>query len=341
MNKRRVILMVAAWLALAASAYADAVIKTEGQAMGDVVEMTALEVTVEQGGVRTKVPVNEIRAVRYSEEPARLNTARTAIEDGRYEEAVTGLETIKVADLKRAEIKQDVLFYTALAKAYIALAGSDSKAATEARDLMFEFAKANRGSYHYFKACETIGDLDAALGDNESARKFYEQLAQAPWPDYKMRAGVAIGRTLLAEGKADEALESFQSVLDTEATGESATRQRLAGTLGKARCLAEAGQSDEAVKLIDEVIAQSSPEDVDLNAQAYNALGVAHRKAGRAKDALLAFLHVDVLYFTSPKEHIEALENLVELWEQVQQPERADKARGTLQERYNKSPRSN
>jgi hypothetical protein len=62
------------------------------------------------------------------------------------------------------------------------------------------------------------------------------------------------------------------------------------------------------------------------------------RKAGRTKEALLAFLHVDVLYFTTPEAHAEALANLAELWEEVQKPERAVKARQVLQERYGSSP---
>ena len=341
MYKRRLILAIAAWLCVSAAVRADSIVKSDGQSTGDVVEMTAEEVTIELRGKRTKVPVNQIQAVRYSEEPARLNTARQAIKAGRYEDAVTGLETIKVDEIKRAEVKQDVQFYTALAMARIALAGTDSKVLVEARDKMFDFAKKNRLSYHFFEACEVLGDLYVAGEEHEEARGFYNQLAQAPWPDYKMRAGVALGRALLAEGKAEEALFSFEEVLKTEAQGESADLQRLAATLGKARCLAEAGQSDEAVKLVNGVIAKANTEEVQLHARAYNALGMAHRKAGRAQDALLAYLHVTELYFTSPKEHIEALENLVELWNEVHQPERADKARDLLQERYNRSPRSN
>ena len=144
----------------------------------------------------------------------------------------------------------------------------------------------------------------------------------------------------MAEGKTDDALQCFQTVLDIEAAGESAGRQRLAATLGRARCLAEAGESDQAVKLVQDVVAKADPEEAKLYAQAYNALGLAHRKAGRTQDALLAYLRVDVLYFTSPNEHVEALENLVELWEQVQRPERADEATQILQERYGRSPRS-
>jgi tetratricopeptide (TPR) repeat protein len=342
MNQRRVVLLAAVWLALGALARGDVVIKVEGQSMGDVVQTSATEVTLQARGssAQTKIPVNEIRIIRYSDEPARLTSARTAIEAGRNEDAVTGLEGIDVADIRRQEIREDVAFFTALAKARIALAGADQEAVVEAGKLMAAFVKNSPGSYHYYQACEVLGDLYVAVGQYAAARSFYGQVAQAPWADYQMRAAVALGRALLAEGKTDDALGSFEKVLAIEGTGESATEQRLAATLGKARCLAESGQADEAVNLIQGVIEEADAEQTQLHARAYNALGAAHRKAGRVQDALLAYLHVDVLYFNSPEEHIEALENLVELWEEAQQPERADRETRILQERYNRAPRS-
>ena len=341
MNRQNVILSLAAALVVGSGARADHIKKAEGQSIGNVVDTTAVEVTIERSGVPAKVPVNEIEVIFFSDEPARLGTARTAISAGRYEDAITGLETIKLDGVKRAMVKQDIEFYTALAKARLALAGADEKGVVDAGRLMATFVKDYPQNYHFLEASEIVGDTLVAAGKYAASRDYYGRLAAAPWPDYKMRAGVAIGRALLAEGKTSEALGSFQAVLDTEARGESADRQRLAATLGKARCLAEAGNGDEAVTLIDEVITKASPEEARLHAQAYNALGLAHRKAQRNQDALLAFLHVDVLYFGSPKEHIEALENLVELWELVQNPERADQAASRLQERYQRGPRSN
>ncbi|MFH1920220.1 MAG: tetratricopeptide repeat protein [Planctomycetota bacterium] len=341
MNKRLVILAMAVGLTAGDAARADAIRKTDGKPLGNVnvVQMSAQEVTIEQGGASTTIPVNEIQTIRYAKEPSLLNTARTALEAGRNEDAVAALEKVN-ADDQRPEVQQDVLFCTALAKTRIALAGTDEEAVKEAGRLMAGFVKAHPNSYHYFEACELVGDALVATGNYPASQDFYGRVAKAPWPDYQMRAGVALGLALLAEGKTDEALKSFQGALDTQAEGESADRQRLAATLGKARCLTETGGGDEAVKLVEGVIEKADTEEALLHARAYNALGAAHRKAGRAKDALLAFLHVDLLYFTSPKEHIEALENLVELFEQVQQPERADEAAKILQERYKRNPRS-
>ncbi len=343
MTPPRLLLALAVALGVASLGRADSIKKTDGQTLSnvDVTDVSSLEVTFRRGGQTTTLPVNEIDMIRFTDDPARLTSARTAIEAGRNEDAVTGLESIDLATIDNALVKQDVQFYTALAKARIALAGADPEAVVEAGRLMAAFVNANPNSYHYLQACELVGDMLVAAEKYEASREYYGRVGKAPWPEYKMRAGVAIGRALSAEGKPAEALEHFETVLGTEATGESAARQRLAATLGKARCLAHAEKSDEAVAMVEPVIDQVDPEDAELSAQTYNALGLAHRKAGRNQDALLAYLHVDVLYFSSAKEHVEALQNLVDLWDAVQQPERADEAANTLQERYGRSPQSN
>lgn len=335
MNKRSVICAAALWL-LASTAGASDVVKTTTTSMsGRVTEMSAVEVSLESGVTTKKIPVHEIEAIYYDNEPAPMKTARAAIDAGRYEDALTMLERINAGELERAEIKQDLEFYKALAAARIALA-SNSKIA-EAGALMVAFVRANTGNYHYLKGCEVVGDLLVASGKYAAAPQFYGELAKAPWPDYKMRANVAIGWAVLAEGKAAEAAKAFQNVLDTDATGEAAERQKLTATLGKARCLALANKTDDAIKLAQAIIAKTDPEQVEIQAQAYNTLGVAYRKAGRPKEAALAFLHTDTLYYSAAKSHVEALENLAQLWTELKRPERVAEVNRTLSERYNRS----
>ncbi len=90
--------------------------------------------------------------------------------------------------------------------------------------------------------------------------------------------------------------------------------------------------------MVADVLKSADSEDTPLLAQAYNVLGAAQRQAGRTQAALLAFLHVDVLYASLPDAHAEALANLAELWEQVHKTERANRARKTLEEQYPDSP---
>lgn len=341
MKTRRVTLALAAWLTAASAALAIDTVKTTtgGSVLGNVTKMTALEVTTDVSGVQKTTPVNQVEVIYYDSEPTMLKTARSALEAGRYQDALDALAKIDPSDVSRAEIKQDAAYYKALAAARLAVAGGGN--VKEAGSRLVEFVNAYPNSYHYFEACEVIGDLLVAAGNYANAETYYGYLAtKAPWPDYKMRSGVAVGRAKLAAGNPGEAMKAFEAVLDIEAQGEAADKYRLAATLGKARCLAEDKKADEAVKLIQGVIDRANPEDADLQAAAYNALGAALRKAGRAKDALLAFLHVDVLYFTAPGHHIEALQNLNELWLEVQKPDRAARAVQVLRDRYNTSPRN-
>jgi TolA-binding protein len=104
--------------------------------------------------------------------------------------------------------------------------------------------------------------------------------------------------------------------------------------MGKAVSLAETGGVDEAVGIIEKVIHDADPQEKELHARAYNSLGACYEKAGKTKEALLAFLHVDVLYNTVPEAHAEALSHLATLWKAIGQDERARESRQTLSERY-------
>jgi TolA-binding protein len=108
--------------------------------------------------------------------------------------------------------------------------------------------------------------------------------------------------------------------------------------VGKAGALVGLKKPDEAVKIVEEILKTADPEDEALMGRAYVVLGAAHRQAGRNKDAVFAFLHVDQLYPVEPDVHAEALSNLADLWEQEHKAEHANEARRTLEEKYPNSP---
>jgi tetratricopeptide (TPR) repeat protein len=171
----------------------------------------------------------------------------------------------------------------------------------------------------------------------EPAQKQYAELAKAPWSDYKMRAGVALGRSLQAQGKHAEAIQQFEAVLAMPDDGAESKNEKLSATLGKAVSLAQSGKVDEAAGIIEKIIQDADPQQRELQARAYNALGTCYEKAKRNKEALMAFLHVDVLYAAVPEAHAEALSHLVPLWQAVGQPDRARESRDLLQQKYAKS----
>jgi tetratricopeptide (TPR) repeat protein len=144
---------------------------------------------------------------------------------------------------------------------------------------------------------------------------------------------------LQGQGKAAESLAAFDAALSLaeKLTGDQAKAQVVTATLGRATALAAAGKAEEAVAAVEQVIAGADAADAQLHAKAYVALGNCLNKAGRKQDALLAFLHVDVLYFGFPEEHAEALANLSLLWQELKNADRALEARQTLVDRYKNS----
>ncbi len=339
MNRHCLLLTLALSCAMGGASRAFDTIKTnKGSLFGNVVAMDATKVEFRQSSDNALVkqlPANQIETILYEGEPADLKLAKNHVLAGRYADALAALKKIdKTPD--REAIRQDIEFYKALCSAKLALTGKMK--IVEAGRLMKTFADANTKSYHYFQASEMVGDLLVAVGSYAPAAEYYGRLNAAPWPDYKMRAGVAIGRALLAQKKTDEALAAFDKVLATKAEGKAAAAQRMAASLGKAATLVAMKKPDEAIKIVEAVLEESDPEDAPLMARAYDILGTAQRQAGRTKEALLAFLHVDVLYAAVADAHAEALANLVDLWQQVHQTERANRAEKTLMERYPESP---
>jgi len=323
---------VLAMQAYLTAAVADLVKTVDGKVEGRVSAMSPLEVTVSQDGGAKKIPVNQIESISFDDEPALLRRAREAIAADRYEEASKALENIKTDEIERPEILEDIEFYAALSDAKLALRGEVEIPGAGKR--MRAFLSNHPKSYHYFEASETVGDLLVAMGQYARAREYYESVGKAPWPEYKLRVSLAMGRVLLAENKPDEALKYFQQVLDAKAEGGRAVAQGSLATVGKARCLLQLGKYDEAIPLANAVIAEADPEDAELLGQAFLVLGIAHQKAGRFQDAMFALLRVDTMYSQNRDTHAEALAHLVAVFTALKKEDRARDARRTLEDEY-------
>ncbi len=337
MSRSALLLALAATLFAAPAWALDSVKKLSGQTVsGTIKTVTKNDVDIEKtaGGVE-KVPVTDVEYVRYDGEPVQLAGVRAQTANGSYDTALKQIASIPAASLTKPEVQQEVQFYKAYCTARLALTGAGDVAA--AGKGLNDWLGKNANSYHFYPATELVGDLLVKAGNYEPAATYYAQLEQAVAPEMKMRAGMGIGRSLLAQKKYPEAQASFDKVLTlTNSTkGAQSDQQRFAATLGKAQCVAETGAPDDAIKSIEEVIKGVSPENADLMAQAYVALGKAYlKKPDAKKQALLAFLHVDTLYAANATAHAEALKQLDPLWRDLGKPERALQAVQLLREKY-------
>lgn len=319
----------------------DQIKKTSGEVVrGTVVSLGKDEVKIEKSGKAESIPTYDIQSIHLTGEPPQLNLYRNRVFAGAYDNALKDLEKIDLDSISKPDVKQDIAWLKAYCNAQLALGGSGDleKAGSE----LVAFIGKNGNGYQYYAANELAGDLASALGKYEVAVRFYKTLADSTLPGYKIRSGIDVGRARLAEKKFPEALKEFDTALglaekSSDAAGES---QKLAATLGKAACLGETGQPEEGLKLADEVIGklQNPEKEIDLHARAYVTKGNCLRKLNQTIPALLAYLHVDQLYFTDPQAHAEALWNLAALHQQLGKLDRATQAAQLLKERYPNSP---
>jgi tetratricopeptide (TPR) repeat protein len=334
----------AASLLSPAAVKADAIRKLGNQRVsGTVKTVTGTEVTIDVAGSVQKVPVNEIEYVEFDGEPTELKNTRNLLKTGQDQKALEQLARIAPAALSRKELKQDYEFYAATAKARLALRGAG--AISEAGTLMYTFVQNNADSYHYLPGQELLGELLVASGNTTAALAAFAELEKAPYDEYKMRAGVARGRALMTQKDFATALTVFEAVLalpfnPMTQKGTPSESQRFAAVLGRAQCMAGTGKTDDAIKQLEtEVIPNLNPEESALQALAYVTLGNCYlAKSDGKKSALLAFLHVDVLYDNVPSAHAEALWNLSNLWVDIGKNERGQDCLTRLNRLYPGSP---
>lgn len=320
------------------SAQAADIVRAAGETIsGTIQQMTPAEVTIDQNGVERKVAANKVEWINYDGQPSLLRSVREALNNSRFQDAQASLENIRLDEVRRQVVRQEIEYLRAFVAAKLALEGNGS--IDEAGGMMASFLQSAQQNYHYYDACRIVADLLMAKNDPVKAQSYYEQLASAPWPEYQIEAKVAMGWAQLAAGNVEAAETSFDEALEIAATSPGSDLYRVQAQIGKARCMAEQGQADDAIQTIQEILNRVDLADkAEILARAYNTLGIAHKQAGSPKDAVLAFLHVDLLYSQSAQAHIEALENLVQLWPQLQRPERAARAADDLRQRYGRQP---
>jgi tetratricopeptide (TPR) repeat protein len=324
------------WFIAADAAYSlDQIQKKTGEYVrGNIESMTPTVITLSANGASREIPVNEIKRIQFENSPQSLQDAQKALLDGEYEKGADALANEIVED-KRPEVAQEIAFCKAYCAAMLTLSGDVET--TEAGKQLASFLKQYPNSFHYYTACETMGDLCVTAGKLDAAQQFYSKLNQAPWPDFQIRAQVALGRAYLAQNNASAADKSFDEALANGAPGALAEAQRTAAQIGKARCMILNDNPEGALRNLGEIIDKLDDRNPEIAAMAYNAQGTAYRKAGKPDKAVLAFLRVHLMYSLQPDAHAEAVANLEKLFNETHKPKHAQEMHSILNDRYKSS----
>ncbi len=302
-----------------------------GKVRGQILSESSAEVVVQVGGANVPVPVEQIASVRYDGQPASMALAESRESGGQLAEAIGLYQKAAADSANRPLLLRALQFREAEVLAELAL--TEPKYADEATEKLQKFASAYPNS-------RQIGDVRSALartflkkGDFAAADREIAELAKLPGASD--RAAVLRTSVLAGQGKHDEALRELDQLIAR--LPKNSPGQRNA-QFAKAQSLASMKKFDEAEALLREVIQANPPENATVQAPAYNTLGDCLREANRPKDALLAYLHTDLLYSKNKEEHPRALYQISQLFRKLKQDGRADEVFQRLKQEYPKSP---
>ncbi len=325
---------VVAWAALPAFALDEVIRKSGGPSVrGTLSIKSQTELSVEAAGQSTVIPTTDVASVRWDGEPPQLNLTRSREANGDLDFALQSYrELLGQVGAEQDNLRTDVTFLIARTLARQAIADTSKKDA--AVKALNDFLNSHGDSFRLYETLQWLGQVQSAAGDFEAARQAYERLADAPLPDLKMASQNAVARIKLEQDDLDGALADFEAVLAQSGDTPAIQSQHFTAQLGRAVVLQRKGNHEEALKTLDEVIAKASPDDAPVLAEAFLRKGNGLEAAGQDKDALLAYLHVDILFPGQTGPHAEALYHLAKLWASVGKAERSAEARRKLTEQY-------
>lgn len=300
---------------------------------GTIKSTTKTTVTIEVSGKSQQVPVNVIKSIEWTGQPGALAGYLTSESAGRLQNALDGYQKLlKGGMLPTDRLKSEVQYYATRAAAKIALTSPKKQAAAIAA--LESHQTKNPESHHFYEAQALLADLYLASKSYAKATTALAELKKAPWKDVQVAAQNSEARVLLAQGKATEALAGYNAVLASVGTDAKMKPIRNAAVLGKAACLKETKKYNESLKVLENVVASAALGESEVLAEAYLLRGDNQLALGNTKDALMAYLHVDVLFAKETKFHPHALSQLARLWKAVGHPTRAAKAQRDLETLY-------
>ncbi len=315
---------------MANSFRADAVIQKSGAQEIGTIEKSSKEGVVIDGKT---VKVGNIRFVLFSNEPKDLRTIRDSVAKGSFTKAEQALKRLDMSKVSGPLQKMDAEFYIAYVKARRAL--QTGQGVVPAVKGMLAFVKKYKDSFHFYDSAEVLGEMALALGKEEDAARYFSVLERSSAPAIKLRGMTRTTESLMTRSAFDEALQRYEAML---ALSDDDDELRGTALLGKALCQAEMGDGQAGIATVEEIIQQTDSRKAKLMARAYNALGACYRATGQNNAAVLAYLHVDLLYENQSIQHAEALYHLGTLWSTVGHSDRAAQANAKLKQRYANSP---
>ena len=203
----------------------------------------------------------------------------------------------------------------------------------EARDKLNQFIRTYPNGRHIVAAREELARLQIHCGDFAGAEATIAALAAMPKAGEK--AAVLRTKVLARQGKHDA---GHRRAGPPDRLVSQGVRSGSAPPCWPRRRAWPPRRSTRRPRtLVRQVIQANPPEDAASQAPAYNTLGDCLRAANRPKEALIAYLHTDMLYSKDKEEHPRALHSISLMFRQLKQDARADEFAQRLRLEYPRS----
>lgn len=300
---------------------------------GKVINMTPKGIVVESKGSPTTIPAAEIRSVVYGGQASSIARTADRIKSGSYAQ---GIEEVAKIDAKgNPYVEHELAFLKAYAEGNLALKGSfDALAAGKSLN---DFLTKYRKSYHFVPATALKGRLLYSLKFLDLAAKEFKLLTQSGWPEYVVKGNYYLAQTALAQQNFDAAIASCDKIIASTDNDDVTRQYQLLAKCVKAKTQCLSGNAGSAEDDLKQIIKVENPDNQELFAAAYNALGVYHFQAKQLKEAREKFLLTHLLMYSHSESHAEALYYLTKIWPDLGNTDEANKTRELLKSRYRNS----
>ncbi len=321
--------------------YRDHSVKPEKTAefAGSVVEETVNGVKVKpQVGPERAFPVTDIVDVIYA--PPRQNeipfqpilNGESALRTGGADKAkmaqlLKDYQTFLNNSLKDAKVpslRRHIAYRMAILKAAVTDKREDQQEAIKQFDAV---RKEVAASWQLVPLVRQEVQLLADLDRLDDAARVLDETAKTPNLAKELKQELELGMidVMIRAGKANEVEGRIAQALQTLQPNDPMATKLKVFQLG---AQAGKGDADKAAAQLKTIIDQA--QDNSLKALAYNTLGDCYSAKGLKKDAMWAYMWVDVVYNQDKAEHVKAAERLSRVFKDLNDDARADKYKEKL-----------
>lgn len=298
---------------------------------GTINSESTTEIRIQVGGKAESVKTDEVESVLYGGIPPAYLEAEIREKNGDLTAAIDGFRRASTTAGLRPIVAQQVKFR--YAEALANAAGQEPARTPEAVTALQEYVRSYPNGRNVPAALEIL--LALVRSGDDPARIDSVIADMAKIPGAQGRANLLKADLLVERGLPDEAMKQL-SIARTQIS-KGSELEKMAQSV-QIKALVSKKSFSEAENLARDLIAAADPNDFESLAPAYNSLGDCLRAAGKPKDAMIAYLHTEILYDRAQAEHARALASITELWRVLEKPDRAEQALNKLASTYPRSP---